>query len=76
MKNIIQLTISKDGSQYVAEGTNLPVVTQAASLDELMDNIHEVVSLTLEGEDPEQFGISKQPSVLVNYELDKELHAA
>jgi len=50
MKHIIQLHIFKGEHQYVAEGVDLPVVTQGKTLDELVKNIQEAVSLQLEGE--------------------------
>ncbi|MEX0930428.1 MAG: type II toxin-antitoxin system HicB family antitoxin [Candidatus Paceibacterota bacterium] len=76
MKHIVQLTVSRDDGQYVAEGVNLPVVTQGETLDELMDNIQEVVSLVLEDEDPRQYGLEGEPSVLINYELTDTAHAS
>lgn len=37
MKKIIQVHIHKGDTHYVAECVDLPVVTQAKSLDELVD---------------------------------------
>ena len=34
MKKIIQFNISKDDKYYVAEGINIPAVTQGETLDE------------------------------------------
>ena len=48
MKNIIQLYINKGEKYYVAQGIDLPVVTQGKTLDELMKNIKEAVELHLE----------------------------
>ena len=45
MKHIIQFHISKGEQQYVAEGIDVPVVTQGHTLDELVDNIKEAVLL-------------------------------
>jgi len=50
MKHIIQVHIFKGECQYVADGIDLPVVTQGNTLDELVKNIQEAVSLQLEGE--------------------------
>jgi len=47
MKNIIQLYINKGEKYYVAQGIDLPVVTQGKTLDELMKNIKEAVELHL-----------------------------
>ena len=75
MKNIIQFHISKGDKYYVAEGIDLPVVTQAKTLDELAENIKEAVELQLEGESPADFGLSPHPSVLVNFELAANTYA-
>lgn len=45
MKNIIQFHIYKGEKYYVAEGVDLPVVTQGKTLDELMENIKEAAEL-------------------------------
>ena len=51
MKRTIQVRISKGERQFVAECLDLPVVTQAETLDQLTANIREAISLHLEGED-------------------------
>ena len=51
MKKIIQVHIHKGDTHYVAECIDLPVVTQAKSLDELVENIKEAIALHLEDED-------------------------
>jgi len=48
----------------------LPIVTQGRTLDEVVENIKEALSLHLEGEDLEELGISPDFSVLVNLELE------
>ncbi len=76
MKNIIQYRIFKGDKYYVAEGIDLPVVTQGKTLDELAKNIQEATELCLKGEDPADFGLSPEPSVLVNIELPRtQAHA-
>lgn len=71
MKSIVQFTISKGDSHYIAEGVNMPVVTQAETLDELTANIREALALHLEGEDVTEYDLSPDPSVLINFELPK-----
>lgn len=71
MKSIVQFNISKGDSYYIAEGVNVPVVTQAKTLDDLTENIREALALQLEGEDLEVFDLASNPSVLVNFELPK-----
>lgn len=56
-------------SGYVAECVEIPVVTQGATLDEVIGNLKEAVALALEGEDPATFGLVKAPTVWVTMEL-------
>jgi predicted RNase H-like HicB family nuclease len=70
MKKIIHVRIFKGEQMYVAECLDLPVVTQAATLDELASNLREAIALQLEGEDLSTFGIAPSPSVLASIELD------
>lgn len=49
MKKIIQVNIYKGENHFIAECTDLPVVTQGKTLDELAKNINEAISLHLEG---------------------------
>lgn len=70
MKRTIQVLIRRGDSKYVAECLDLPIVTQADTLDGLARNITESVSLFLEGEDPADFGLSPNPVVLATLELD------
>ena len=51
MKRIIQVRVFRGDKYYVAECFDLPVVTQATTLDELMSNVKEAIALQLEGED-------------------------
>lgn len=69
IKRIIQFHISKGDKYYIAEGIDLSIVTQGKTLDELADNIKEAVELHLEGENPADFDIGPNPSVLMNFEL-------
>jgi predicted RNase H-like HicB family nuclease len=56
--------------QYVAECLDLPVVTEAATLDELAANIREAISLHLEGEDLAELGFCNDPTILATLELE------
>ena len=69
MRRIIQVRVYKGDKYYVAECIDLPVVTQGKTLDEVAANIKEAISLHLEGEDIEEWGILPDPSILVNFEL-------
>jgi predicted RNase H-like HicB family nuclease len=69
MKKIIQFHIHRGDTQYVAEGIDLPVVTQGKTLDELVKNIQEAVELQIKGENLKDFDLDSSPSVLINMEL-------
>jgi predicted RNase H-like HicB family nuclease len=72
MKRIIHVRIFRGDKYFVAECFDLPVVTQALTLDELMKNVKEAIALQLEGEDPAQFGLAPDASILASYELESE----
>lgn len=59
----------KREKQYVAEGIDLPVVTQAETLDELARNVQEAVGLHLADVDFGELDLDAAPSVLFNVEL-------
>lgn len=75
MKTIIQFHIHKGETHYIAEGVDLPVVTQGKTLDELAANLKEAVSLHLEGENLADLGLAPHPSVLMNFELENAVYA-
>lgn len=56
-------------SGYIAECLEISVVTQGETLDEVVQNLREAVSLHLEDEDPAEFGLIENPSILVTFEL-------
>ena len=58
----------------MAECLDLPVVTEAATLDELAANTREAISLHLEGEDRAAMGLSDDSTILVT--MDRSLSAA
>jgi len=63
MKRTIQVRISSGEHQYVAECLDLPIVTQAPTLDELAGNIREAIAVHLEGEDLSELGFASNPTV-------------
>jgi predicted RNase H-like HicB family nuclease len=67
MTNILHFYITKEDSGYSAEAVNFPIVTQADTLDDLEVNIKEATDLYLEG--VEENTISKNPSILLNYQI-------
>ncbi|MBI2577928.1 MAG: type II toxin-antitoxin system HicB family antitoxin [Candidatus Wildermuthbacteria bacterium] len=52
MKRIIQFQIYKGENTYIGEGLDLSIVTQGATLDEVVNNLKETLALHLEGENP------------------------
>ena len=70
MKRTIQVRISKGETLFVAECLDLPVVTQAATLDELAKNIQEAIHLHLDGEDLAELGLCADPTILATMELE------
>ncbi|MEN9520844.1 MAG: hypothetical protein RLZZ381_3432 [Cyanobacteriota bacterium] len=56
-------------SGYIAECLEISVVTQGETLDEVVQNLREAVSLHLEDENPAEFGLIENPSILVTFEL-------
>ncbi len=70
MKRIIQFKIYKGENYYIGECVDLPIVTQGKTLDEVVSNIKEALSLHLEGEDLSDLDLASDPSVLVNFELE------
>lgn len=70
MKKTIQVRISWGEYHFVAECLDLPVVTQALTLDELTENIREAIGLHLEGEDLAALGLANNPTILATMELE------
>jgi len=69
MKRTIQVRIFRGEQQYVAECLDLPVVTEAPTLDQLTANIQEAIALHLEGENLEDLGFADNPTILATMEL-------
>ena len=70
MKRTIQVRIFRGEKQFVAECLDLPVVTEAPTLDQLASNIREAIALHLEGEDLAELGLVNDPTILATLELD------
>ncbi len=71
LRDTVHMIVTKDGETYVAECMELAVVTQAHSLDELLANIREALSLHLEDEDVAAFGLTEHPRMQLIYELPR-----
>ncbi len=59
-------------SGYVAECLEIAVVTQGATLDEVIGNLKEAVELHIEGEDLAELGLAPGPTILVTMEMEPE----
>jgi len=73
MRHSIKAFVHKDENYYVAECLEIAVVTQGKTLDETMDNLQEAIALHLEDEDPSDFDLAPNPSLLVTFELEPTL---
>ena len=56
-------------SGFIAECVELPIVTQGQTLDEVVLNLREAISLHLDGEDLSALGFAPNPPIVVNYEM-------
>lgn len=74
MRSIIQFRVSKGDKKYIAECLDLPIVTEADTLDQISTNIQEALMLHMEGEDLSK-DFTTSPSVLVSFELPVYAHA-
>ena len=69
-KQSIKAFIYREDDGYVVECPDVHAVTQGDSLDEAVTNLKEVIALALEGEDPADYGLVPNPSILVTIELE------
>jgi predicted RNase H-like HicB family nuclease len=75
MRQVIQISIYKGENFFVAEGVNVPIVTQGKTYDELFRNLKEAISLFLEDEDLSTYDIQPNPAIIANFELNNILYA-
>lgn len=66
MQHTIKAFIHKGDQYYVAECVEISVVTQGKTIDEVVANLQEAVSLHLEGENPSEFDLAPNPTLLVS----------
>ena len=70
MKRSIKAFIYPEDGGYIVECPDVHSVTQGDTLDEAMSNLKEVIALALDGEDPADYGLVSDPSILVTIELE------
>ena len=76
MTSIVQFSVSRDDTTYTAQAQNARIVTQAATFEELQDNIREAVMLYFEDERPSDLGFSREPVILTNFEIALSTHGS
>ena len=64
----IHAFVFESEGQYVVECLEVAVVTQAASLDEVLGNLREALGLYLSGEDPALLGLAPEPRLVITFE--------
>jgi predicted RNase H-like HicB family nuclease len=69
MKRTIQVRIFRGNRKYVGECFDLPVVSEADTLDELAENLREAIGLHLEGENLAELGFAEHPTVVAIMEF-------
>ncbi len=69
-QHTVKAVVRKGDRYYTAECLEIAVVTQGKTLDETLANLQEAVALHLEGEDPADFGLLANPTILVTMELE------
>lgn len=66
----IKAFIRNGEGYYIAECLEISVVTQGRTLDETVANLREAVALHLQDEDPAEFGLKPNPTLLLTMELE------
>lgn len=69
LRDVIHCVIHLDQRTFVAECLEVAVVTQGATLDEVIKNLNDALALHLEGEDLAAFGLSSHLRLQLSFEL-------
>jgi predicted RNase H-like HicB family nuclease len=72
LRDTVHVAVTKGEGGYIAECLEVAVVTQGATLDEMVHNLKEAVALHLEGEDSGVLGISSKPRLAFTWEFPLE----
>lgn len=75
MRKVINISIYEGEKYLIAEGINVPIVTQSKSYNELMDNLKEAISLFMEGEELSKYNLDSNPAIIANFEIDNITYA-
>ena len=68
LQSTITAVVSKSEGWYVASCREISAVTQGRTFDELVDNLREVIELHLEGDDPAEYGLTPNPSIVMTFD--------
>jgi predicted RNase H-like HicB family nuclease len=68
LRESVHATVSRGENSYVGECWELAVVTQGRTLDEVVSNLREALTLHLDGEDLVSLGLTRSPRLVVTYE--------
>ena len=72
LRDSLHATVWRGEGAYVAECWEVAVVTQGKTLDEVVFNLREALTLHLEGEDLAALGLARSPRLVVTYESTLE----
>jgi predicted RNase H-like HicB family nuclease len=72
LRDSVHATVSRGEAAYVAECWEVAVVTQGRTLDEVVSNLREALTLHLDGEDLDSLGLTRSPRLVVTYESPLE----
>jgi len=65
MRRTIKAYVSPGENHWVAECMEIGVVTQGKTLDETIANLKKATALFLEGEDPSDYDLAPNPSLMI-----------
>ena len=65
VKRNIKAFVYPDGDGFVAESSDVNVVTQGDTLEETLANLREAVGLALDGEDLAEWDLAPNPTLVV-----------
>jgi predicted RNase H-like HicB family nuclease len=68
-RDTVHAVVTRGHGWYVAECLEIAVVTQARTLDELVENVREAVSLHLSGEQEKATGVVAEPRISLTYDI-------
>lgn len=72
LRDSLHATVARGETAYVGECWEVAVVTQGRTLDEVVSNLREALTLHLEGEDMGALGLARSPRLVVTYESPLE----